>query len=80
MSEQKEMKKQIATLSHLSKQKGHLEAVRRIQLAFELELRDAGVKGEDVNQALAKLNAAIGFTEDKVSGEYEYLMFDIGAM
>lgn len=80
MSTSSEMTKQVNNLARLAKQKAHLEAVRRLQLAFEQELRDAGVKGPDVQEALGKLNAAIGFTEDKIGGEYDNTLFEMGSL
>lgn len=74
------MKKKANELARLAKQKGHLEAVRRLQLAFEQELRDAGVKGQDVQQALAVLNANIGFYEDSVGGQYDNALFEMEDM
>lgn len=71
------MKKKANDLARLAVQKGHIEAVRRLQLAFELELRDAGVKGEEVNKALSTLNASIGFYEDSIGGQYDNALFEI---
>lgn len=74
------MKKKANDLARIAKQKGHIEAVRRIQLAFELELKEAGVRGEDVNKALAVLNSSIGFYEDKIGGEYDNALFEMEDM
>lgn len=74
------MKKKANELARLATQKGHIEAVRRLQLAFEMELRAAGVKGQDVAQALAVINANIGFYEDKIGGEYDNALFEIEDM
>ena len=74
------MKKKANELARLATMKGHLEAVRRLQLAFEMELRAAGVRGQDVAQALAVLNANIGFSEDKVGGEYDNTLFEMEDM
>lgn len=71
------MKKKANDLARVAVQKGHIEAVRRLQQAFELELRAAGVKGEEVNKALAIINANIGFYEDKISGEYDNALFEL---
>jgi hypothetical protein len=43
----------IDTLIRLSQHKSHIVAVRRLQLAFELELRDAKINSRDVADALA---------------------------
>ena len=53
----------IDTLIRLSQHKSHIVAVRRLQLAFELELRDAKINSRDVADALATLNAAISLEE-----------------
>lgn len=71
------IKEQARELARLAKQKAHLEAVRRLQLAFELELRDCGCRGEELNSALATINSAIGFMEDKVGGEYDNVLFNM---
>lgn len=69
------MKKKANELARLAVQKGHIEAVRRLQQAFELELRAAGVKG--LNIELAQINAVIGFYEDKIGGEYDNALFEM---
>ncbi|ARB11593.1 hypothetical protein CB7_119 [Pectobacterium phage vB_PatM_CB7] len=74
------MKKKANDLARVAVQKGHVEAVRRLQQAFELELRAAGVKGEEVNKALAIINANIGFYEDKIGGEYDNALFEMEDM
>jgi hypothetical protein len=71
------MKKKANDLARVAVQKGHIEAVRRLQQAFELELRAAGVKGVAVNEALAIINANIGFYEDKIGGEYDNALFEM---
>lgn len=71
------MKKKANDMARVAVQKGHIEAVRRLQQAFELELRAAGVKGEEVNKALAIINANIGFYEDKIGGEYDNALFEM---
>ena len=71
------MKKKANDLARVAVQRGHIEAVRRLQQAFELELRAAGVKGVAVNEALAIINANIGFYEDKISGEYDNALFEM---
>lgn len=71
------MKKKANDLARVPVQEGHIEAVRRLQQAFELELRAAGVKGEEVNKALAIINADIGFYEDKIGGEYDNALFEM---
>ena len=71
------MKKKANELARVAVQKGHIEAVRRLQQAFELELRAAGVKGVAVNEALAIINANIGFYEDKIGGEYDNALFEM---
>lgn len=71
------MKKKANDLARLAVQKGHIEAVRRLQLAFELELRDAGVKGPGIQAALATINSAIGFYEDSIGGQYDNALFEI---
>lgn len=74
------MKKKANDLVRVAVQKGHIEAVRRLQQAFELELRAAGVKGEEVTKALAVINANIGFYEDKIGGEYDNALFELEDM
>lgn len=74
------MKKKANELARVAVQKGHIEAVRRLQQAFELELRAAGVKGVAVNEALAIINANIGFYEDKIGGEYDNALFEMEDM
>lgn len=74
------MKKKANALARVAVQKGHIEAVRRLQQAFELELRAAGVKGEEVNKALAVINANIGFYEDKIGGDYDNALFEMEDM
>ncbi|MEI9553752.1 hypothetical protein [Enterobacter hormaechei] len=74
------MKKKANDLARVAVQKGHIEAVRRLQQTFELELRAAGVKGEEVNKALAVINANIGFYEDKIGGEYDNALFEMEDM
>lgn len=74
------MKKKANDLARVAVQKGHIEAVRRLQQAFELELRAAGVKGVAVNEALAIINANIGFYEDKIGGEYDNALFEMEDM
>lgn len=71
-------KTQMNNFASLAKKKAHLEAVRRLQLALELELRDAGVKG--LNAELAKINATIGFYEDSIGGQYDNALFEMGGM
>lgn len=71
------MKNKANELARIAKQKGHIEAVRRLQLAFELE---AGVRGEDVSKALATLNASIGFYEDSIGGQYDNALFEMEDM
>lgn len=71
------MKKKANDLARIAVQKGHIEAVRRLQLAFELELRDAGVKGPGIQAALATINSAIGFYEDSIGGQYDNALFEI---
>lgn len=72
------MKKKANDLARIAVQKGHIEAVRRLQQAFELELRAAGVKG--LNIELAQINSVIGFYEDKISGEYDNALFEMEDM
>lgn len=72
------MKKKANDLARIAKQKGHIEAVRRLQLALELEMRDAGIKGVDAE--LAKLNATIGFYEDSIGGQYDNVLFELEDM
>lgn len=74
------MKKKANELARLAVQKGHIEAVRRLQLAFEQELRAAGVKGQDVQAALATINANIGFYEDSIGGQYDNALFEMEDM
>lgn len=74
------MKKKANNLARLAVQKGHIEAVRRLQLAFEQELRAAGVKGQDVQAALATINANIGFYEDSIGGQYDNALFEMEDM
>lgn len=74
------MKKKANDLARLAVQKGHIEAVRRLQLAFEQELRAAGVKGQDVQAALATINANIGFYEDSIGGQYDNALFEMEDM
>lgn len=74
------MKKKANNLARLAVQKGHIEAVRRLQLAFEQELRAAGVKGQDVQSALATINANIGFYEDSIGGQYDNALFEMEDM
>lgn len=74
------MKNKVHNLARIAKQKGHIEAVRRLQLALELELKAAGVRGEDVNKALATLNANIGFYEDSIGGQYDNALFEMEDM
>lgn len=69
------MKKKANELARIAKQKGHIEAVRRLQLALELEMRDAGIKG--LNVELAQINSVIGFYEDKIGGEYDSALFEL---
>ncbi|WP_213704801.1 hypothetical protein [Enterobacter hormaechei] len=67
----------IDTLIRLSQQKSHIVAVRRQQLAFELELRDAKINSRDVANALATLNAAISLEEELNGSAYDDLHFDL---
>lgn len=68
---------QVRRLASLSQSKAHIEAVRRLQLAFEKELHAAGVKGVDVNGALALINSAIGAREDVVGTDYDDVYFEL---
>lgn len=72
------IKNKANELARVAVQKGHIEAVRRLQLAFEKELRDAGVKG--INEELSKINAVIGFYEDSIGGQYDNALFELGEM
>lgn len=63
-------------LSRLAMQKGHIEAVRRLQQSLVLEMRAAGIKNSD--QLLTALNSLIGFYEDKVSSEHQNALFELG--
>lgn len=72
------IKNKANELARVAVQKGHIEAVRRLQLALELELRAAGVKG--INEELAKINAVIGFYEDSIGGQYDNILFELGDM
>lgn len=74
------LKNKANELAALAQKKAHLSAVRRLQIAFEQELRDAGVRGQDVNEALGKLNAAIGFYEDSVGGQFDNTLFEMGGL
>lgn len=65
-------------LSRLAMQKGHIEAVRRLQQSLVLEMREAGVKGVNISCLLAELNSVIGFYEDKISGEHQNALFELG--
>ncbi|EEP4004702.1 hypothetical protein HB435_002659 [Salmonella enterica subsp. enterica serovar Stanley] len=67
----------IDTLIRLSQKKAHISAVRRLQLAFELELRDAKINSRDVADALATLNAAISKEEDLTGSAYDDLHFNL---
>lgn len=69
--------KKANALARVAVQKGHIEAVRRLQQAFELELRAAGVKGEELNKALSVINANIGFYEEKIGSEYDNVLFEM---
>lgn len=71
------MKKKANDLARIAVQKGHIEAVRRLQMAFELELRSAGIKGQDVQGALAIINSSIGFYEDSIGGQYDNALFEM---
>jgi len=68
------------TLARAAVQKGHIEAVRRLQQAFELELRDAGVKGEHVKKALSVIDSSIGLYEEKIWVEYNNALFEMEGM
>ncbi|QPI18193.1 hypothetical protein POP15_145 [Pectobacterium phage POP15] len=74
------MKKKANDLARIAVQKGHIEAVRRLQMAFELELRSAGIKGQDVQGALAIINSSIGFYEDSIGGQYDNALFEMEDM
>lgn len=65
-------------LARIAKQKGHIEAVRRLQLALELELRDAGVKG--LNIELAQINSVIGHYEVSIGAQYDDALFELEGM
>ncbi|EDY2030090.1 hypothetical protein GTB64_004532 [Salmonella enterica] len=67
----------VRNLAALGQAKAHLEAVRRMQLAFEKELQAAGVKGADVTAALASLNSLITAREDQVSTDFDDVLFDL---
>lgn len=67
----------IDTLIRLSQQKAHIAAVRRLQLAFELELRDAKILSREVADALVTLNAAISQVEETNGSAYDDLHFDL---
>ncbi len=72
------MKKKANDLARIAKQKGHIEAVRRLQMALELEMRDAGIKG--LNVELAQINSVIGFYEDSIGGQYDNALFEMEDM
>ncbi|HHA3594165.1 TPA: hypothetical protein ACODIZ_003693 [Salmonella enterica subsp. enterica serovar Newport] len=65
------------TLGAMAQAKAHIEAVRRLQLAFTKELQAAGVKGIDVNNALSMINTLIGEREDAVGTAYDDALFDL---
>lgn len=65
------------TLAAMGQAKAHLEAVRRLQLAFTKELQAAGVKGVDVTNALSMLNTLIGQREDAVDTAFDNALFDL---
>ncbi|ECZ5235265.1 hypothetical protein AH156_19935 [Salmonella enterica subsp. enterica serovar Enteritidis] len=68
---------QARTLAAMAQQKAHLEAVRRLQLAFTKELQAAGVKGADLNNALSMINTLVGEREDIVGTEYDEVLFQL---
>ena len=68
---------QARTLAALAQQKAHIEAVRRLQLAFTKELQAAGIKGADLNNALSMVYTLIGEREDTVGTEYDETYFQL---
>ena len=68
---------QARTLAAMAQQKAHLEAVRRLQLAFTKELQAAGIKGVDLSNALSMVNTLIGEREDVVGAEYDEVLFQM---
>lgn len=64
-------------LAGIAQQKAHIDAVRRLQLAFEKELQAAGVRGEAVRAALATLNSEIGRCEDEAGTVFDDLLFEM---
>lgn len=63
-------------LSRLAMQKGHIEAVRRLQQSLVLEMRAAGIKNSA--ELMTALNSLIVFYEDKISGEHQNALFELG--
>ncbi len=57
----------IRTLTALALAKGHMEALRRIQLAFEKEIGDASIKHHCTEERYAKLQKALNTISDVFS-------------
>lgn len=69
-----QQEKLIRELAATAQQKAHIEAVRRLQLAFIQEMNAAGIKG--VDKQMAEINATISFYEDSVGGRFDNALFD----
>lgn len=74
----------IRTLTALAHAKAHMEALRRIQLAFEKEIGDASIKHHcteekytKLQQALSTINEVFSAAETSIDTSYDNLKFNL---
>lgn len=74
----------IRTLTGLALAKGHMEALRRIQLAFEQEIGDAAIKHHcteekyaQLQQALKTISDVFSTAETSIDTSYDNLKFNL---
>lgn len=74
----------IRTLTALALSKAHMEALRRIQLAFEKEIGDASIKHHcteekytQLQQALKTINEVFSTAESSIDTSFDNLKFNL---
>ncbi|PPC63912.1 hypothetical protein C1Y41_04510 [Pantoea sp. ICBG 1758] len=66
---------QIRDLALLASQKAHVEAIQRLMVSLQQELRSAGVKGSA--DAMHELNSVIQQHEDSLSARFDEAFFNM---